>query len=405
MNAMRRFGVNSVMNSSLDAAFVVLVWALSRTLALGAIQATAPGWPSLVTFDGAWYARIAHGGYEYAPDGRQHDVAFFPLYPLVVALLMRLSALPYDVAAPLVSNIAFLGALFVVAAWIRERHDPAAARWCVATLCFLPLSLFASVAYTEGLYLLLTAGALRDFERARYGRAAIWGALAAATRLAGVALSPAFLFSALRMRRSGAAMAAFAVLLGPAAFALYCYAAFGDPLAFIHAEFAWGHTPGVRVADWAYALGFGLGIVHAHRVWLAQAAVVAFVWWWWVRQRKRNLAVDVPLALLVVFAESVLWEERRFLFLLYFVAGPALLVFGRRIGATAVVYGLLSLALIAASGPLISFERYAYGILPLSLALALLWARFPAFGLAVLLVCGGYLVSFARRFAQLLWTG
>jgi Gpi18-like mannosyltransferase len=108
----------------------------------------------LTFFDGGWYAAITAHGYSYAPDGRQHDVAFFPLYPSVVWCFMRLG-LSFTAASLFVSGAAFLAALFITFAWVRRRCDVAAARWTIAMLCCCPLSLFCSAAYSDALFLLV----------------------------------------------------------------------------------------------------------------------------------------------------------------------------------------------------------------------------------------------------------
>src|SRR5579875_1689138 len=117
-----------------DVVFILVAWSATRALIFAALFLTAhaAGNP-LTNWDGEWYQRIATVGYEYSPDGRQHDVAFFPLYPLTVAALMRVVPLPFGIAAPLVDNLAFLLALGSLFAWLSRRCDRATARWSVAT--------------------------------------------------------------------------------------------------------------------------------------------------------------------------------------------------------------------------------------------------------------------------------
>ena len=108
-------------------------------------------------------------------------------------------------------------------------------------LAWCPFSLFCTVIYTEGLFLFLTASALRAFERGEYIWAAFWGALTTATRGPGVALIPAFWLTAWREKRPPLAYAAgFASAIGLFLFSLYCGIDLGDPLAFIRIQKAWG---------------------------------------------------------------------------------------------------------------------------------------------------------------------
>jgi len=94
--------------------------------------------------------------------------------------------------------------------------------------------------YTEGLFLFLTASALRAFERGEYIWAAFWGALTTATRGPGVALIPAFLLVAWREKRPPLAyVAGFASAIGLFSCSLYCAISFGDALAFVHVQKGW----------------------------------------------------------------------------------------------------------------------------------------------------------------------
>ena len=145
-----------------------------------------------------------------------------------------------ELAGVLINSLAFLGALVLVYFWVEERYDAGAAKWTTAVLAWCPFSLFCTVIYTEGLFLFLTASALRAFERGEYIWAAFWGALTTATRGPGVALIPTFLLTAWREKRPPLAYAAgFASALGFFSFSLYCAIGFGDALAFVYVQKAW----------------------------------------------------------------------------------------------------------------------------------------------------------------------
>ena len=94
--------------------------------------------------------------------------------------------------------------------------------------------------YTEGLFLFLTASALRAFERGEYIWAAVWGALTNATRGPGLALIPTFLLTACREKKPPLPYAAgLASAIGFFSFSLYCTIRFGDAKAFLHVQKAW----------------------------------------------------------------------------------------------------------------------------------------------------------------------
>lgn len=86
-------------------------------------------------------------------------MAFYPLFPLLIRGLMALG-MRVEVAGVLINSLAFLGALLLVYFWVEERYDTGAAKRTSAVLAWCPFSLFCTLMYTEGLFLLLTAAAL-----------------------------------------------------------------------------------------------------------------------------------------------------------------------------------------------------------------------------------------------------
>jgi Gpi18-like mannosyltransferase len=78
-----------------------------------------------------------------------------------------------------------LAALYFLYFWVKKQAGESAARWPTAVIAWCPLSLFAGVIYTEGLYLLLSTAALAAFDKQQYGWTAFWGAIATATRPTG----------------------------------------------------------------------------------------------------------------------------------------------------------------------------------------------------------------------------
>jgi Gpi18-like mannosyltransferase len=223
--------------------FVIAMWLFSRLVILAVMGLIAPlipnwvinldphpvsdltptfGWDLFARWDGGGYAEIATIGYEYDLDADKYSVAFFPLFPMVIHGLMTLG-IPAKVAGTLVNNLAFLGALGVAYHWVRNCHGVSAARWTTAVLAWSPFSLFGTVIYTEGLFLLLTTAALQAFDKRQHAWAALWGAMATATRVPGAALVPAFLYVAWRERRPAIAYAAgLAASGGLLVFSVYC---------------------------------------------------------------------------------------------------------------------------------------------------------------------------------------
>jgi len=320
---------------------------------LGFVSGFLPksGWELFSHWDGKWYTQIATLGYTYADDGQQHSVAFYPLFPLLIRGLMTLG-MRADAAGVLINSFAFLGALVIVYFWVEQRYDTGAAKWTTAVLAWCPFSLFCTVIYTEGLFLFLTASALRAFERGEYIWAGFWGALTTATRGPGVALIPTFLLTAWREKRPPIAYAAgFASALGILSFSLYCAIRFGDALAFVHIQKTWGQPT-------------------------------------WLEIFQQILSFRLYAATKVV---------------MIFGGGYLLWYFRKRLSITLVCFGLCSLALLVNSGALQSVERYAYGIVPLSIALGLFLEARPRWGYGLMGLFGIFMIRFCVRFASWLW--
>lgn len=137
-------------------------------------------WALWQRFDTNWYLKIAQRGYD-ANDG---SIVFFPMYP---ALIRLVSAFVGDgmLAALIVSNGALIGASAFLYRLVEESFDGASARRTVAYTVLFPTGFFLFAAYTEALFLFFTLGAFVFARQHRWCVAALFGALAALTRLQG----------------------------------------------------------------------------------------------------------------------------------------------------------------------------------------------------------------------------
>ena len=406
--------------------FPIAMWLSSRLLILVAMLIIAPlipvpengvavtfSWDVLHAWDSSWYEKIVTSGYDFSSDVKQiHTVAFFPLFPLLTRAAMTIG-LPFKVASTLVNNIAFLAALIVLYFWVEELYGQKAAKWATATLVWCPYSLYGTVIYTEGLFLLCTIAALRAFEKKQYIWAAFWGVLSTATRVPGVALIPAFVFVSWKENRDiKAYIASLTTGLGIILYSLYCQLKFGDTLAFIHAQQAWrGNATGFALQGWWKML---------------MQITVGFTNWkfGYIKEPLHPL-----LFLIIITCSLLLWHFRlklgnmKFRYGLYFLwlllwlltgdeIFKIILVFGgiyllwlsrNKIPLVTVVYGFSSLALILNTGITASAERYAYGIISLSIAFGLLLERYPRWGYPIMYFFAILLGHFSVRFARDLW--
>lgn len=197
--------------------------------------------------DAVWYLRLADRGWSADDAG----AAFFPLYPLTVRVVAWV--LPGDdvLAALVVSNVAFLGALLALFALSTEAFDERVARRAIVVAAAFPTAFFFLAPYAESLFLLLSVLAFREARHDRWWGVALFGALAALTRSVGVLLVPALLADAVldhrgRPRASRLAGAA-AVALGPALWFGWWGVVHGRWLAPLDAQAHWQ-----RVAEWPW---------------------------------------------------------------------------------------------------------------------------------------------------------
>jgi len=197
-------------------------------------------------WDSGWYQSIAANGYHYVA-GAQSNVAFFPLYPLLVrgVHLMGL-AVPY--AGAVVSLACFAATLVMTYLLTRERFNEPVARLACLLLAFFPFSFFFSQVYTESLFALLTVLTLWLAQRQRWLLAAIATALAGSTRLIGLFLAVVVVGGYLSQHRKelsqvkvlGSAIGLLAVCsLGFIAFATYLQMTFGNARVFMEAQRFW----------------------------------------------------------------------------------------------------------------------------------------------------------------------
>jgi Gpi18-like mannosyltransferase len=416
--------------------FPVLMWLISRLVILIVVFAIMPifatasnteinkygWWDVLFAWDSIWYYQIATSGYTYGLDvtKTQYGVAFFPLYPLLIWVLMQVGV-QTTIAGLLINNLAFLAALIVLYVWVEELYGKKTAYWATAAMAWCPYSLYGTVMYTEGLFFLFSISALRAFDKKEYFWAGFWGALSSATRITGITLLPTFFLSAWKERRSIAAyIASFAVPIGIVLYSLYCLFKFGDATAFLNAQRGWRTSTGFAGAGWwqmlmQIAIGaknVELGYIQdpEHPI-LFAIVVVCGCLLWYFRNKIANTWVR--------YGFFILWV------LLWLIAGDPLVrntmgdtliqivtIFGglylicrswKQLPLVAALYSFFSFGIALNTGLTLSVERYVYAIAPVFIVCGLLFGKYPRWGYAVIAFGGLILGLFSVRFAQNLW--
>ncbi|HEY3758212.1 MAG TPA: hypothetical protein VGL37_00490 [Solirubrobacteraceae bacterium] len=404
-------------------------------------------------WDAAWYLVIAH--YGYLPGLAPPRSAFFPLYPLGIRGIAEIGVPPV-LAGILLSLVAFAFALYglhrltaleaprllgVGGRWPVggavdvdvdadadvgvdvnvDAKGPAAragggahtrarggevARLAVLALALAPMAFYFSAVYSESLYLALSIGVFWCARQGRWAWVGVLGALAGATRSAGLvlALPVAILYlygpredrppdfaprrwriAGIRYRVCGEALWLLALPLGVLAYAVYLALAGGSPLEPFHAQEVWDRQfAGPYVA-----------------VWDAARAAFEGVWQLLSMQRRHiyfTLSGGDPL---------VSAEHNVVLFGFLLAAVPAIVGVLRRLPLAYGAYVLAALALPlsypVAAQPLMSLPRFLLVLFPLFMWLGAFLERRRPTRLVLLGFSTLALAFFAGQFATWHW--
>ena len=234
-------------------------------------------------WDGQWYLSIATDGYpttiprDSAGNILQNQWGFYPVYPLLVGAIMRISGLGFMVVAPLLSSLLGAAAVTVMFRLVSQSLGRFAASTTVVLVSTYMAAPAMQVAYTESLALLLVCTALMLLRNRRYGWLMPVLVSLALTRAVVLAFVPVLVVHGIsryrrrsfepfprmdRWRVVGLAGLGVAVTgLWPAIAAVTT----GDPAAYTQTMSSWGGTTGkLRVLFefpyFAWAKGGAMGI-------------------------------------------------------------------------------------------------------------------------------------------------
>jgi Gpi18-like mannosyltransferase len=199
-------------------------------------------------WDAARYISIADHGYRPEVES---DVAFFPLYPMLVRAANFVLPQGTLTAALVVANVfAFLALLMLHRLTNHELGEEVADRTVFYLVAF-PLAFFLVAPYNHSLFVFLAVASLYAMRRGNWWIAGALGGLATGTRSAGIVLVLVFAYEYLRQHGCGwkrpQALAILLVPTGLIAFCLFTWRYFGDPLAFSHVQQIWH-----KQTDWPW---------------------------------------------------------------------------------------------------------------------------------------------------------
>ncbi len=195
-------------------------------------------------WDTGHYLTIATTGY----NPETENPAFFPLYPMLIALFDPVLPGTTLAAALIISSAACIAALAVIHRLVEDLFDVGTAQRTVLYVMAFPFAFYLVAAYNESLLLALCAGSLYCMRKGHWWTAGVLAGFASATRQAGVLLALAFVIEYLRQREwrpNRVRWDALAILLVPTgvlAFMVYSAVQLGDALKFMHIQAYWGRA-------------------------------------------------------------------------------------------------------------------------------------------------------------------
>ncbi len=194
-------------------------------------------------WDGVWYERLALGGYPTHPVHHASTLGFFPLFPLLMWLVMHTFQTSAVLAGVLISGAGGLVATILVqrlaTGWWGERSG----RRATVLFCLFPGSVVFSMAYSEGLLIPLAAGCILALQDRRWLLAGALAGIATATggtALALIVVCAVASAHAIRTTHDRSSLTApLLSLTGIAAFALFLWQWTGTPFATLQTQ-RWG---------------------------------------------------------------------------------------------------------------------------------------------------------------------
>ncbi|MDQ4095297.1 MAG: hypothetical protein M3174_03705, partial [Actinomycetota bacterium] len=165
--------------------------ALFATTFIGAVS--TPAAPSALIgvswqWDGFWYSTIIEGGYSWQP-GVHSNVAFFPLFPMIVRAVSDVfTATSFYTLGVIANHVIFFLALIGVWFYAEGKAGRDVATRTVFLVSLFPTALFYSAAYSEPVFLLTCALSLGALHRRDYLIAGVAGLFASLARPAGLLL-------------------------------------------------------------------------------------------------------------------------------------------------------------------------------------------------------------------------
>lgn len=291
---------------------------------------------SLANWDGSYFLEIAKNGYI-----NKNHFAFFPLYPLSIGLISKLTHLNVLFVGILINLLSLIGSLVLLKKLLLIDYPGKITEETITYLLIFPTSFYILTIYSESLFLFLSLGAFyftRRFlkkQKLKYLALGILFAIfASATRLVGAALVIALWLEFLQKNKDIKTKLKWLILFMPAGlmtYLIFLYNQTGSATYFLTSQQNWQRGLTVPVLS----------------IWQSIEGII----------NNQILAIKFPLLydlLFTIFGLGIVIRSFRFLRTSY------------------AVYALISILLPLFTNTLMSMPRFLVVIFPIFLTIALL---------------------------------
>lgn len=245
----------------------------------------------LANWDSVHYIQIANRGYK-SPS----DAAFFPLYPILIALFKIVLRSPLT-AALTISWLSLVGATYYYMKIMDVWWKPDKTNRLQATLLFLlfPTAVFMLTAYTEALFVFLSLASIYYVAKNKYFLSSLFLIGATATRETGIFTLILVLSLMLekRVKLSTIIRTGLVGVLGVVAYSGYLYAKYHNFVQFITAQKYWGRFQG----DYLHSIINTVNLLNVAFVIVLIMAVL-----YWLKKQKYSFALYTALYLVIPFS-------------------------------------------------------------------------------------------------------
>ncbi len=321
-----------------------------------------------VHWDVLWWLSVAEVGYVAdAQLAAEQNLAFYPLFPLLIRGLHQLG-IPLVLSAMLLVNGLMLLGSCLLYRFVYRRSGLAAARWTLALWLTFPTAFFSAVPYSEALLAVLSIMAMQLLLERDYISTGLSGGLASAIKIRGVLIGGALLIPFLTgPTRLRALLGMLCSGLGLLLYMVFLYHEFGDPFLFASIEKIWrpelgNPNPLAWIMDLVDATRYSLHVMSSpeaepYRFYSGRLLAPWLTWWaiLWVpavRKLHWGLVLSSGLMILLPLSTGMNATMGRYVWVIV----PIFVVMGEQLSQSTIRW----LILVASTGGLL-WQAFLFG--------------------------------------------